>query len=378
MGEKQDKNIFIDGLGGKKRRPLAVDFPLAKYVLKYKKSSVLFGKDGQTETFFTADSKLYLAPEELKMAGRKERIVRIIRRLDSLNARSFEKTKRYPSTNFYNPNIFRNFHKKVGGGACSATPGDLLTHKLQRQYGAFRERALELIENSRQKITVAKMWNLSIVGAVIFGMFTMSMIYKYLGQSVSAKIQDRGSVQEQVEDSGENAPGEGAEKEPGADIDSRYFTQLLLEEYPLEEDLPKAALEKKIKEMVAGYPIEKMVSRIAEKNPVVAAFMISIAKQESDWGKHIPVYKGEDCWNYWGYRGKNPVGTGGHTCFDSPEDAVDTVAKRLEFLVSNKKLNTPAKMIIWKCGDCSWDNQRDMQRWISAVNMYFQKLDTLF
>lgn len=353
MGKKQDKNIFMDGLGGKRRKPPVFDFPLAQYILKYKKSSVLFGKDGQIKTFFTADSKLYFTPEELKMAGRKERIVRIIRRLDSLNAKSFERTKSY----------------------CAA-PENLLTRKLQKQYGVFRERALELVESAswrtRQKITVAKMWNLSIVGAVIFGMFTMSMIYKYLGQSVSAKIQDKWSVQEQAEDSGENVPGEGAEREPGADIDSRYFTQLLL----LEEDLPQAALEKKMKEMVAGYPIEKMVSRIAEKNPVVAAFIISIAKQESNWGKRVPVYKGEDCWNYWGWRGKNPVGTGGHTCFDSPEDAVDTVAKRLEFLVSNKKLNTPAKMIIWKCGDCSWDNQRDMQRWISAVNMYFQKLDT--
>lgn len=349
MGEKQDKNIFMDGLGGKKRKPLAFDFPLAQYILKYKKASVLFGKDGQTESFFTDDSKLYLTPEELKIERRKERIVRIIRRLDSLNARSFEKTKMYSTAS---PQIF-----------------DL---RAKRLYKKFRHSALVLVKNSRQKITVAKMWNLSIVGAVIFGMFTMSMIYKYLGQSVSAKIQDSGSMREQAEDDGENVPGEGAEKKPGADIDSRYFTQLLL----LEEDLPQAALEKKMKEMTAGYPIEKMVSRIAEKNPVVAAFMISIAKQESNWGKRVPVYEGEDCWNYWGWRGKNPVGTGGHTCFDSPEDAVDTVAKRLEFLVSNKKLNTPAKMIIWKCGDCSWDNQRDMQRWISAVNMYFQKLDT--
>lgn len=342
MGEKQDKNIFIDGLGGKKQRPLAVDFPLSRYVLKYKKSSVLFGKDGQTETFFTADSRLYLTPEKLKMTGREERIVRIIRRLDSLNARTFEKTK-----------IFY------------AAPGDLLTLKLQKQYGVFRERALELVENSRQKITMAKMWNLSIVGAVIFGMFTMSMVYKYLGQNVSAKIQDNQSAQKQIENNGENA------LRGNADINSGYFTQLLSE-----EDLPQAMLEKKMKEMVAGYPIEKMVSRIAEKDPMVAAFVISIAKQESDWGKHVPVYKEEECWNYWGYRGKNPVGTGGHTCFDSPEDAVDTVAKRLEFLVSNKKLNTPAKMIIWKCGDCSWDNQRDMQRWISTVSVYFQKLDT--
>lgn len=342
MGKKQDKNIFIDGLGGKSRRSLAVDFPLARYILKYKKDAILFGKDGQIEKFFTDDSKLYLTPEELKMARRKERIVRIIRRLDSLNASTFEKTRIY-----------------------EAAPVDLLTLKLRRRYGIFRERTMDLVENSREKITVARMWNLSIVGAVIFGMFTMSMIYKYLGQSVSAKIQGNQSAQEQLKNDDENISQEYA------GIDSRYFTQLLSE-----EDLPQAVLEKKMKEMVAGHPIEKMVPLIAEKSPVVAAFMISIAKQESNWGKRVPVYQGEDCWNYWGWRGKNPVGTGGHTCFESPEDAVDTVAKRLEFLVSNKKLNTPAKMIIWKCGDCSWDNQRDMQRWISAVNMYFQKLDT--
>jgi hypothetical protein len=342
MSEKQDKNIFIDGLGGKFRRPLAIDFPLSQFVLKHKKSSILFGKDGQTETFFTNDSKLYLTPEELKMARRKERIVRIIQRLDSLNARTFEKTKIY------------SFIQK-----------DSLTLKLQKHYGAFRERALELVENSRERITVARMWNLSIVGAVIFGMFTMTMIYKYLGQSVSAKIQDTQNAQEQAEDSNGNIIDEYA------NVDSQYFTQLLSE-----EDLPQAVLEKKMREMVTGYPIEKMVPRIAEKNPVVAAFMISIARQESEWGKHVPLYQGEDCWNYWGWRGKNPVGTGGHTCFLSPEDAVDTVAKRLEFLVGNQKLNTPAKMIIWKCGDCSWDNQRDMQRWINTVNKYFQKFDT--
>jgi hypothetical protein len=342
MIEKQDKNIFIDGLGGKKRRPLAIDFPMSRFVLKHKNSAVLFGENGQTESFFTADSKLYLTQEELKMARRKERIVRIIRRLDSLNARSFEKTKIY-----------------------SVVPGNMLARKLQRSYGVFRERALELAENSREKITVVRMWNLSIVGAVIFGMFTMSMIYKYLGQSVSAKIQDNQVAQEQIENEDENI------SQKYANIDSQYFTQLLSE-----EDLPQAVLEKKMREMVSGYPIEKMVPRIAEKSPVVAAFMISIARQESEWGKHVPVYQGEDCWNYWGWRGKNPVATGGHTCFSSPEDAVDTVAKRLEFLVGNQKLNTPAKMIIWKCGDCSWDNQRDMQRWISAVNMYFQKFDT--
>ena len=65
-----------------------------------------------------------------------------------------------------------------------------------------------------------------------------------------------------------------------------------------------------------------------------------------------------------------------HTCFDSPKDAVDTVAKRIETLVNNEKLNTAAKMVVWKCGyDCSWDSKIDVQKWISDVDYYFQKLN---
>jgi hypothetical protein len=118
-----------------------------------------------------------------------------------------------------------------------------------------------------------------------------------------------------------------------------------------------------------------MVPEIAKHDRVVAAFIIGIARQESGWGVHVPVYDGHDCYNYWGYRGFNPVGTGGHTCFASPQEAVDTVAKRIQFLVDNNKLNTPEKMIVWKCGDCSWDNRNDMQIWINSVSTYFDKLN---
>ena len=139
-----------------------------------------------------------------------------------------------------------------------------------------------------------------------------------------------------------------SEKEQiNANIDVDSITSLLAEQNSQQE------FEKQMADMVKGYPIEKMVPLIAKKDRTVAAFMIGIAKQESSWGLHVPVYGDQDCYNLWGYRGKNPVGTGGHTCFDSPQDAVDTVAKRIEFLVSNQKLNTPNKMIIWKCGDSS-------------------------
>jgi hypothetical protein len=343
MEKMKNKNLFIDGLGGRRRQSLVLDFPLSRYILKHKKSSVLLGPGGQTENFFTDDSGLYFTPAELKIIRRKERIARIIKRLDSLNARSFEKTKIYATV------PVRGF--------------DL---RLQRRYAQFRETALNLINDSFQKVTLVKMWNLSIVGAVIFGMFTMTMIYKYLGQSVSAEIRDSRAIKEAGA-----VLGAADKNYPEVEVDTKYIT-LLLEK----GDITQSEFEKEVREMVRGYPIEEMVPEIIKKDRIVAAFIISIAKQESNWGKRVPVLNGEDCFNYWGYRGQRArMGTGGHTCFDSIEDAVNTVGKRIEFLVSNNKLNTPEKMIIWKCGDCSWDNQRDMQRWINAVNMYFQKLN---
>ena len=139
----------------------------------------------------------------------------------------------------------------------------------------------------------------------------------------------------------------------------------------------KDALEKEILAMVKGYPIETMVPEIVKQDKIVAAFMIAIAKKESSWGVHVPVYQGQDCFNYWGWRGKNPVGTGGHTCFDSPKDAVDTVAARIAILIDEYGRNTPAKMVVWKCGrDCeATGGQAAANKWIADVNLYFKKLN---
>ena len=137
-------------------------------------------------------------------------------------------------------------------------------------------------------------------------------------------------------------------------------------------------LEKEIYAMVGDTPMKQMVPYIAQQDRMVAAFMVGIAKQESSWGEHAPVDPdGNDCLNYWGFRGKNPIGTGGHSCFASPKDAVDTVAKRLSFLVSNDKLTTPGQMVVvWKCGyDCSWDNPAAVNRWVYAVNYYFKQFN---
>lgn len=143
------------------------------------------------------------------------------------------------------------------------------------------------------------------------------------------------------------------------------------------ENIEKIELEQKIRSMVSGYPIEKMIPHIIEKDLKVAAFMISIAKKESDWGKRCPKYKGRDCFNYWGYKGPNRIGSGGHSCFNSRKEAVDIVSKRIETLVYQKDLDTPARMIVWKCGStCSGHNPFGVRKWISDVNYYYKKLQT--
>jgi hypothetical protein len=130
-----------------------------------------------------------------------------------------------------------------------------------------------------------------------------------------------------------------------------------------------------IRNMVKGYPIEAMTPYIAKQDPKVAAFLIAIAKKESAWGKRHPVLDGQDCYNYWGFRLKSErMGSGGHTCFDSPQQAVETVGARLEELVNNENIDTPKDMIVWKCGYGCQDQPKtlDEKKWIKDVNMYYQ------
>ncbi len=134
-------------------------------------------------------------------------------------------------------------------------------------------------------------------------------------------------------------------------------------------------LELEIREMVKGYPIEVMAQDIAKQDPTVAAFLVSIAKKESDWGNRVPVLNGRDCYNYWGYRGQSEeMGTGGHTCFKNPSQAVRRVSKRIKTLVKEQKLDTPSEMIVWKCGsDCTGHSDESVHKWIADVSFYFKQ-----
>lgn len=163
------------------------------------------------------------------------------------------------------------------------------------------------------------------------------------------------------------------------------ITGLILVNYfykePEEKNVPatprNAQLEAEIREMVKGYPIEKMVPLIASKDKQTAAFLVAIAKKESAWGKRRPVLAGADCFNYWGFRmDSERMGSGGHTCFDSPRQAVNTVASRIDELVKKEKVTDAKRMIVWKCGyGCLNEEKSESEKkWIKDVGFYYQKL----
>ncbi len=213
-----------------------------------------------------------------------------------------------------------------------------------------------------------KMLYASLMGGVAFGMVSMAFIEHAFGPGVFARggeepLQMEPELTAQtVATSAESLP----EYVPDQDIFFEYFGQVTKEKY-----------EESIRNMVKGYPVEAMLPYILEQDRLTAAFLIGIAKKESNWGKRVPVLEDQDCFNYWGYRGvRRMMGSGGHTCFNSREDAVETVAKRLEKLIHSEKLDTPEKMIIWKCGfSCQGHSRESVKKWISDVDMYFSQLN---
>ncbi|MDO9231086.1 MAG: hypothetical protein Q7U36_01210 [bacterium] len=162
----------------------------------------------------------------------------------------------------------------------------------------------------------------------------------------------------------ENEFGEKKAKNSCSKLDSKFGKQ------------PKSEQEEIYDELVKDYPITEMVLEISKKDKSVAAFLIAIAKKESDWGKHSPKKNGEDCYNYWGYRGGYNTTASGYSCFDSPEQAVEVVGGRIENLIG-QGIDTPERMIVWKCGrDCSWDNPVAVKKWVSDVSAYYHKLNS--
>jgi hypothetical protein len=134
-------------------------------------------------------------------------------------------------------------------------------------------------------------------------------------------------------------------------------------------------MEVKISQMVSGHPIREMAPFIAEKDKDVAAYLVAIAKKESNWGKFSPKKGNKNCYNYWGYRGTYNQTKSGYSCFDSPQQAVDVVGKRISDLV-DKEVDTPKGMALaWKCGwDCSGHDPASVTKWVSDVSYYYKKV----
>ncbi len=366
MSKNKNTNLFLDSALIQKTSISLINLEVARKIIhnhQFSKSkSTLFSRGKRTDSFFTEDSNLYAAPREQKLSKEGFVLDKSVRKWDSLSAR-----------------VVRGYVERVPKRKDNKS---FLYKKLLRRYERLGEELSAGSKNIIDKFSVVKLWNASIIAAIIFGMFTMTMIYKYLGQGASAGSVNDKSITQKESDSSPvlltEAQVLGAEDSSDEDeIDNQDNVEYIEKVIQNLEKSEKRELEKEIKKMVKGYPIEKMVPYIVEKDKIVAAFIIGIAKKESNWGKRVPVLSGQDCYNYWGYRGKRRMmGTGGHTCFNSRKDAVDTIAKRLEWLVNNNKLNTPEKMIIWKCGSsCEGQSSYSVQKWISDVNMYFQKLN---
>ncbi|MCX6763365.1 MAG: hypothetical protein NTZ97_01355 [Candidatus Moranbacteria bacterium] len=134
-------------------------------------------------------------------------------------------------------------------------------------------------------------------------------------------------------------------------------------------------LESKVQKITEGHPLEYMAPYIAQRPKKVAYFLVAIAKKESDWGNVAPEKDGLDCFNYWGYRGKENTTHSGYSCFDNREQAIEVVGDRIERLIK-QDLDTPREMVVWKCGsDCSWDNPAAVEDWINDVAYYLEKLE---
>lgn len=138
---------------------------------------------------------------------------------------------------------------------------------------------------------------------------------------------------------------------------------------------PAPVINREVEKMVAGTPMEEMVPFISLKDERVASFLVAIAKKESNWGKFSPKKDGKECYNYWGYRGKENKTASGYSCFKNPRQAINVVGGRIAALIE-QEIDTPKKMVVWKCGrNCeAAGGQVAANKWVQDVSYYYQKL----
>ncbi|HDH07560.1 MAG TPA: hypothetical protein ENG89_00880, partial [Candidatus Moranbacteria bacterium] len=285
MSKNKNINYSLDSALIQKTSIGLTDLEIARKIIhdhQFNKSkSTLFSQGKRTDCFFTEDSKLYITPREQKLFEKGVALNQSVKDWDSLSARVIkgyiERVPRQKDTSF-------------------------LYKKLLQRCEKFGEELSVGSRNVIERFSVVKLWNASIIAAILFGMFTMTMIYRHLGQGAFAGSTDGSSIVQKDSDSSPVLLTEsqvlGAEDSSDEDeIDNQDNVEYIEKVIQNLEKSEKRELEKEIKKMVEGYPIEKMVPYIVEKDKIVVAFLIGIAKKESNWGKRVPVLNEQDCYN---------------------------------------------------------------------------------
>jgi hypothetical protein len=160
-------------------------------------------------------------------------------------------------------------------------------------------------------------------------------------------------------------------------IDAKNKVSMLPENKPKSNNVLNDAqkeLNKKIVSIVKNTPMEKMATEISKKNRTVAGLIVGIAMKESKFGIYSPKKNGRDCFNYWGYRGKENPTASGYSCFKTPEEAVRIVGGRIEEMVKGGS-DRPSQMIAWKCGySCAGHSSESVRKWIADVSIHYYQI----
>lgn len=206
------------------------------------------------------------------------------------------------------------------------------------------------------------------------GLFYLSNIW--LNQAFFAKADEKTKINWTLGSRNDNEKISLADKtKEKRELVSKIESQYAVAKKENNENEEFKEFEKELCGIVGDAPVREMIPHIAKHDRKIAGMVVGIAKKESDWGKHAPSKNGETCYNYWGYKSAGSRGTAaGYACFGSTEEAVETVAGKIENL-ANKNLDTPAEMVVWKCGrSCAGHDPGSVKKWISDVSRYYNQI----
>jgi len=214
---------------------------------------------------------------------------------------------------------------------------------------------------------------------LVFSLLVFSSTYlfqKNLGQAaVAEQIGDSTGIVLGASDSrsGDSGAGDVNEEDVSLQLADEEVIMSLIGKI---DDEKHSEFRSEITQYIKGRPMEAMAPYIAKQPRIVAAFLVGIAMKESKFGVYSPKLGGRDCYNYWGFKGGGTTTSGGYTCFDSTEQAIQVVGRRIAKLVDGGRTN-PAAMVVWKCGSsCSWDRPENVSKWIADVGVNFYKLNS--